>query len=134
MITTLLIYSDTGIAILRIVLALVLMAHGLPKLKNLKQTAEQFSAMGFKRARFWGTVVAVVESLGGLLLLLGFFTQIVAVIIAVQFLVATLKVKLAKGLVGGYEFDLLILAAAFALITLGGGAWSLDSLLRILVY
>ena len=69
---------------------------------------------------------------GGLLLIVGLYTQPVSALIALQFLVIILKVKLSKGLVGGYEFDLLIFAAAAALMTVGAGGVSIDDSFRII--
>jgi len=86
MIQPLFIFSDWGILILRLVLALILIAHGLPKIKNLKTTAQGFKEIGFKPAKFWAFIAAVAEFFGGLMLLVGFLTQLVALIIAIGFL------------------------------------------------
>ena len=134
MIQPLLVFSDWGILILRVVLGIILIAHGLPKLKNLKGVAEGFGKMGFKPARFWATFVGVLEFFGGLALIAGLFTQIIAFLIVIQFIVIILKIKGKLGLVGGYEFDLLIFAAAFALLVFGAGNISLDTLWGIILY
>lgn len=134
MIQFLFVFSDWGLLILRVALGLIMVAHGWPKLKNLKGTAEGFKAMGFKPPRFWGTVVAIVEFFGGLVLILGLFTQFFAFLILIQFMVAILRVKGRQGFVGGYEFDLLILVAAFALMILGAGTISLDTAWGTILY
>ena len=134
MIQPLLIFSDWGILILRVVLGVVLIVHGWPKVKNLHGTGEAFQGMGFKPGVFWATVAAALEFLGGLMLVLGLFTQIIALLVAIQFLVIILKLKLKPGAFAGYEFDLLILGAALLLLTIGGGAVSLDTLIGILIY
>lgn len=133
MIQPLLVFGDAGIAILRVVLGLIMVAHGWPKLKNIKGTAE-WMRQTFKPGIFWAVVVSITEFIGGLFLIVGLFTQVVAVIVAIQFLVIIIAMNFKKGLVGGYELDLLILAAALALMVLGGGHYSLDSLWRILIY
>lgn len=120
-------YSDWGLLAARVALGLMMVAHGFPKLKNLKDTAEWFSNVGFKPGTFWAAVAGIVEFAGGLMLLSGFFTQIAALFIAGQFVVITFwKVKGGQKLVGGYEFDLLILGVALLLFTIGGGNFSLD--------
>src|SRR3989344_2957465 len=131
MIQPLFIFSDWSILILRIILGLVLLAHGWPKIKNLSSTAQNFAGMGFKPARFWGTIAAVVEFFGGLFLIFGFLTQSVALLVAIQFIVAILKVKGKQGFVNGYELDLLILGAALLLVTVGGGFYGLDVFLNL---
>ena len=134
MIQPLFIFSDWSVLILRIILGLVLIVHGWPKIKNLSANAQNFVAMGFKPAKFWGTIAAVVEFLGGLLLILGFLTQLVAFFVVIQFVVAILKVKIKQNFVGGYELDLLILGAALLLMTVGGGFYGLDDLFGFFIY
>ncbi|MDP3901402.1 MAG: DoxX family protein [bacterium] len=128
MIQLLLIFSDRTIFILRIVLALIFLAHGWPKIKNLKANAQNFNMMGFKPGALWGTVVALVEFAGALLLLLGLFTPVVSLLLASEMAVAMIW-KIIKGqkLVGGYELDLILLASVLLLATLSGGLYSLDS-------
>lgn len=134
MIQFLLIWSDWGILFLRAVLGLIFMGHGLPKLKSLKSTGENFKKMGFKPGPFWGTLVALLEVFGGLALILGFFTQIFAALFVIEFVVILLTVKRKSGFVGGYELDLLILAAAVLLVLIGSGSISLDNSLGILLF
>ncbi len=134
MIQLLLIWSDWGILLLRVVLGLIFVRHGLPKMKDLKATGESFAGMGFKPGRFWGTLVAILEIVGGLALIAGFFTQIVAALFVIEFIVILAAVKRKSGFVGGYEFDLLILASVVLLVLLGSGSISIDRLLGILLY
>lgn len=134
MIQPLLPFYDWAILALRIVLGVILLAHGLPKLKNFSGTTQWFLSVGFKPATFWTGIAIAVEVLGGVLLIAGLFTQIVAALCVVQFLVALLKVKRTKGLVGGYELDLLIVAVAVLLMTSGAGSMSVDGSRGILIY
>ncbi len=120
-------YGDWALAFVRIVLGFLLFMHGWPKLKDLKTTAANFGAMGFKPGGFWGPLVATVEFFGGLAFILGIWVQGVAALVAIQFLVITIwKIIGLKPFVGGYEYDLLILALSFLLLTQGAGAFSLD--------
>ncbi len=134
MIQPLWIWSDWGLLVLRVILGLILIKHGWPKLKDLKQAGNGFAQMGFKPGVFWATVVSLLEVFGGLLLILGFLTQIVAFFVAIEFIVILIKVKRKAGFVGGYEFELLILAAALALIVLGAGRVSLDTVSGLIIY
>jgi uncharacterized membrane protein YphA (DoxX/SURF4 family) len=128
------VFSDWGLLILRVVLGLILIVHGWPKIKDLKRVAQDFAAMGFVPGLLWGSVVALLEFLGGLFLVFGFLTQLVAGLVAIQFLVILLKIKRGASFVGGFEFDLLILASALALLILGGGFISLDQTLGLYFY
>ena len=126
--------GDYGILVLRIILGIILVNHGLPKLRHLKGTGDWMASIGFKPGRFWAAVVGILEFIGGILLVAGFFAQIVSVLVALQFLAILLIVKRSKKLAGGFEFDFLILGAAVLLATTGGGAYGLDEYLGILLY
>jgi len=128
------VFSDWGLLVLRVVLGLILIIHGWPKIKDLKKTAQDFAAMGFKPGLWWGSAVALLEFLGGFFLAFGLLTQLVAGLVVIQFLVILLKLKRGMPFAGGFEFDLLILASALALLVLGGGLISLDQILGLYLY
>lgn len=134
MIQPLFVFYDWALLALRVVLGIVLIAHGLPKLRDMKGTAHWLGSVGFRPAILFALVAAVVEVIGGFALILGLFTQVVALLLVAQFLVIILKVNRMKGLKGGYELDLIIAAAAALLATTGGGLFSLDATFGILIY
>jgi len=111
---------------LRLVLGAIVIAHGWPKMKNLKQNGANFEGMGFRPGALWGTIAALIEFVGGIALIIGLFVSGVALLLSLEFIVIVVW-KLAKNnpFVGGIEFDLLILAAACALAVLGAGVFSL---------
>lgn len=126
----LMIWSDWGLLALRIALGILLAVHGIPKLRNLRGTAEWFAAQGFKPGKFWGTIAAFLEFFGGIALIVGLFSQAVAGLLVLEFLVILLwRLKNRESFVGGYELDLLVFASALALLTLGGGGYSVESFL-----
>jgi putative oxidoreductase len=135
MFPALVIFGDWTLLALRLVLAFIFIIHGWPKIKNLKQTALNFQMMGFKPGFFWGIIVAVAEFFGGILLLTGWFVQVAALILAIEFVVATLwKIRSGQKFAGGFEFDLLILAAVLVLAAFGGGFYGLDNYLPVILY
>jgi uncharacterized membrane protein YphA (DoxX/SURF4 family) len=71
-------------------------------------------------------VLGGTEFFGGILLVLGLFTQVAAALIAFTMLVAIWKVKRAQGFVGGYEFELALFVIAVSLMLTGPGAYALD--------
>lgn len=127
-------FSDWALLALRIVLGIILVVHGLPKIKDLKGTAKSFKKMGFKPGAFWSTVVSILEFAGGVFLILGFLTQVISFLLFLQFLVVLFVLKRHSKFKGEVEFDLLILAGLLVLITMGGGALSLDQGLGLLLY
>ena len=123
------IYDMWPVLLLRLALGIVLIAHGWPKLRDLKTTAKNFDGMGFKPGKLFGTAAAILEFFGGVGLVLGLATTEIAAILALQFIVILIwKWFTKKPLVGayGWELDLIILAGLIALFSLGAGAFSLD--------
>lgn len=123
-------YDQLAPLFLRFAIGVIFIAHGYPKLfKNFSGTAQFFESVGLKPAKFWVIIVGVSEFFGGLALIIGFLTQIAALLIAITMLVAMVyvkKIKFKKGLVDGYEFDLILFAVALALLFLGPGAFAID--------
>src|SRR2546428_8458463 len=66
-------------------------------------------------------VVMAVAILGGLALILGRGTRLAAALLAIEMVVAILAVRRKMGFVGGYEFELTLLAASLSLVLLGAG-------------
>ncbi|MGC9968682.1 MAG: DoxX family protein [Minisyncoccia bacterium] len=120
-------YGGLGVLALRLALGVIFLAHGWPKLRHLQQTAVEFDGLGFKPGRFWGTLVALLESFGGIALILGFYTQTFAVLFALEFIAIVVRKLIKKQpFVGGWELDLLVLTAFLVLALNGGGAYSFD--------
>ncbi|QQG44916.1 MAG: DoxX family protein [Candidatus Sungiibacteriota bacterium] len=111
--------------ILRVVLGVLIVAHGYPKLfKGFSGFAGWLDSIGLRPGKFWALVAGAVEFLGGIFLILGLWVQVVAILFAIQMLVAMWKVKWGKvGLTaqGGWELDLIYLAVAIALALMGPG-------------
>lgn len=119
---------------LRIILGIVFLYHGYPKLmtaQGFKSHRQVVKSIGFRPAGFWAFCSAVAEFLGGLAVLLGGFTRIAAVLIVINMLVATYakttKWKVPFAGPNGYELDLTLVAAALSLALLGAGMYSLDA-------
>ena len=116
-----------GPTLLRLALGVIVLAHGWQKLVSDKtRFAGWLESMKFKPGKFWAWLVTLTEFFGGILLVLGLFTQLAAIILAVEFLVILLWVQRGKAFVGGREFDFLIFAALLALLVLGPGALAFD--------
>lgn len=121
-------YSDTALLILRLALGIVLVAHGLPKLRDLKKNAEDFNQMGFKPGAFFGSLAAFLEFFGGIAIIIGFMVQPVAALVVGEFIVILLWRILKKHpFVGGWELDLIIFSTAILLLSVGGGNYSADT-------
>jgi len=132
MFSLILIWNEWSFFILRLILGLLMIIHGWPKIKNIKGTAEWMSSSGFKPGIFWAIVVSLVEFVGGIFLVFGFLTQIIALLLTIQFLIIIFwKIKKHERLIGGFELDLIILATSIVLLLNGAGSLSLDKFFGI---
>ena len=127
--------QGAGLAILRVVVGIVFFVHGFQKLffVGFGGVAGMMEGLGVPAPGLFAVILTLVELLGGLALILGLFTRLAAIPLAVDMLVATLMVHLPNGFSvlpnGGYEFTLVLLAASVALAVAGPGEASLDRLL-----
>jgi len=119
-----------GIALLRVVVGIVFLAHGSQKLfvYGIHNVSGMFAHMGIPA--FLATVVALVEFAGGLALVLGLGTRIAAALIAIDMLGAIALVHAKNGffMPNGLEFPMTLCAANIALVLTGPGALAIDCL------
>ncbi len=130
--------ADWGIFALRLALGAVFVGHGAQKAfgafggPGLDGAAGFMASLGLKPAKFWAAVAAYGELLGGLLVIFGLLTPLGALLIVASMVVAIAKVHWPKGFWlanGGYEYNLVLLAAALAVAATGAGTISLDHVL-----
>ena len=128
---------EIGLLLIRVVLGGIMVAHGAQKLfgwfggPGLAGTGGWLEAMGLRPARAWAGLTGLAEFGGGALLILGLLTPLGAAAVAGVMLVAIATVHWGNGFFksnGGYEFNLLIVAAAIALAITGPGTISIDDL------
>ena len=118
--------ENYGLLALRLAVAAVFFVHGTSKLKSWGKLP------GFMR--FIGTA----ETFGALSMLLGLWTQLSGLGLAIIMLGAIYSKKFKWNVpynsdkTTGWEFDSVLLAAALALVTLGAGTISVDALLGLI--
>ncbi len=117
---------------LRVVVGLVLLSHGYPKLFGDEATkaglVQFFSSTILPAPSTMVLISGILETVGGLFLLAGAFTSVVANLVSVQFLVIVLFVKLKMGW-NAMEIDLLMLTGLQVLAALGAGALSVEKMM-----
>ncbi len=146
--------KSLGLLLLRLVVGGIFAIHGYPKLFGGKGKSEGLSetskatlgqhfvdalegggipattgmmehiGLPFPKGSAWAVTLA--EFVGGLMLALGIKTRPVGLALAFSQLVAINKVHSKQGLVGGYEFNLTLAAAATAIAISGPGKIAVD--------
>src|SRR5689334_1171602 len=125
--------AATGLLLARVVLGLLMAAHGSQKLfgwfggHGLAATGGMFESLGFRPGRTFATVAAATEFTSGLLVLLGLLGPIGPALMISVMIVAAASVHLRNGLFAannGIEVPLLYAAGAAALALTGPGAYS----------
>ncbi|PYQ31424.1 MAG: DoxX family protein [Acidobacteria bacterium] len=131
---------DQGIFIARLVIGLVMAAHGAQKAfgwfggYGLSGTAPFFENLGFRPGRPFAAAAAFSELAGGILIALGFLGPIGPALVLSVMIVAALTVHWEHGLfagTNGIEVPLLYSAFAVTLGLSGPGRYSLDALLGL---
>jgi putative oxidoreductase len=124
---------DLAALVGRLALGAIFLAHGWPKLKDVKQPIAFVTGTGWPGGTFFAVLFTLLEFFGGLALIFGLFTQVVAVLFVLEMIATTIfsKTKLKKKFILGYELDLAYAAFALVLALLGPGAYSLDRILRL---
>src|SRR5215470_11639732 len=120
-------FEPLSLLVLRLVLALIFVYHGYPKLTHPSdQMREFFTSHGFP-AYFVG-LAGIIECFGALLLAVGLFTRPAALVLAGEMAIAIAKVHSVHGIlsVKDYEFPLALAAACIVLATIGAGPVSAD--------
>jgi putative oxidoreductase len=131
---------NLALLVLRLIVGLTFSAHGAQKLfgafggPGLAGTERMVEKLRMRPTWLYARLVGTAEFAGGLLLAAGLLTAPAAAAVVAVMTVAVLTVHGRNGFFnsnGGFEFNLALVAAVFALAGIGAGAWSLDAALRI---
>ena len=122
-----------GITLLRVVVGVVFVMHGQQKLFafGVGGVSQMLASLGVPAPQLAAIVVSLVETIGGLALIVGVFTRAASFLLAIDVLVALLLVHRPNGFfVGnnGIELVLTLAAASLALVLTGPGALALGTL------
>lgn len=126
--------TDVALLVSRVALGVILLAHGWQKLNEwtLAGTAGAFGDMGIPAPTVAATFATGVEIIGGIALIIGILTPVVAVLNMVNLLGALLLVHAQNGVFvtgNGFELVLALSAGLATIAILGAGKFSTDGLL-----
>jgi putative oxidoreductase len=129
---------DLGRLVARIVIGSLFVGHGTQKLRGWfggpgpEGTAQMMEALELRPARRNAQLAGLTETAGGAALVLGAATPVAAAGLIGTMITAIRTVHLRNGpwvTNGGYEYNLVLVAALFGLVESGPGRPSVDALL-----
>ncbi len=125
-----------GLTLFRAAIGATMFAHGAQKLfgafggRGLDAVTNVMAGYGLKPGMFFAVLCGIAEFGGGLLLLAGLLTPLAGLIIIGVMVVAIVVSTGQDGFIVpggvGYEYNLVLIAIALALVIAGPGRWSLD--------
>ena len=124
--------ADWVTTLSRVFCGVVFVVHGTPKIMNLAGTSTFFSD-NFGIPGWVAIPIAFLEFVGGLLLMVGLGSRILAALFTLEMLGAMLFVNFAAGwdvFEGGYEYNLALIILLLAVLLFGAGPVSVDRMIR----
>ena len=128
---------SAALLILRVVLGIVFIVHGVKHFINREKTERWTASMGFGRPTVQWFFMTFVEIGVGAAMVLGLLTSVASAGVVALMVVAYWTVHRAAGFFvsarpdEGYEYVLMLIAVAVVLAVMGPGEWSLDDALSI---
>ena len=119
-----------GLFLIRLALGVVMVAHGGQKIFSCGYAgvAGGMAQSGLPLPQVAAAVIIAVELIGGLMMIAGLFTRWVGLAFGFAMVVASVFVHLPNGffLPAGYEFTMMLAAAAFGIALTGPGHFAID--------
>lgn len=121
-----------GIAIVRIMFGIIILvvSGALKFINGIGGFAGSVGQVGIPAPEVVAPLIAILELVGGALVLVGLATRWLAILFVCEFLVTTFVIKLPRTGWDQSRIDLMMLAAALMLLLAGPGAASLDAMMN----
>jgi len=114
-----------GQLIIRLAAGMVFLSHGWMKVNNLAGAESFFGTLGLPPGA--ATFVALIEVVGGIMLIAGIAPRLAGLVLGIEMLVALALVSVPNGT---YELEMLLAASALGIFLMGGGRLALYSMER----
>ena len=113
--------GNLGLFLIRLGVGVIFIVSGWAKFMDIAGTTAFFQKIGLASPFVY--FIAALELLGGIAILLGFWTRIFGWLLAIDMLFAIILVKYAMGF-SGYRIDLMLLLASLGIAFTGAGNYS----------
>lgn len=122
-------FASYAALVLRLAVGGVFLRHGILKVEGgLPALTGYLQGLGFPFANIWAVVLIAVETAGAACVVLGVLTRVWAICMAVEMVVAILRVQIPGA--HNFELEALLLAGALSLVALGDGPLALGVKLK----
>jgi uncharacterized membrane protein YphA (DoxX/SURF4 family) len=125
---------DLAALISRVAIGVIFVTHGWQKMQiGVPITAAAFNQMGIPLPQFSAGFAILVETIGGVLLIIGLLVRLAALGLLIDMLGAIIFVHGARGVLvqsGGWELAGALAVACLLLLAVGGGRIGIDGILH----
>ena len=108
-----------GALVIRLTTGVVFVNHGWMKLMGLAGAKSFFAGLGMPAET--ATLIAVIEIIGGAMLIFGVASRLAGVVLAIEMVVAMLLVGIPHG---SYELEAMLAAGSLSVFLMGAGKYS----------
>ncbi|WP_165999210.1 DoxX family protein [Bacillus sp. Cs-700] len=120
-------HMEWGLLCGRVILGIIMLAHGIQKLGAMENTIAMFDKIGQPAALAYAA--AIIEAIGGAFLITGIFVIPSAILLGLTMIGAIVLAKLQMGLIGGYEFPLSLLGISVILAFTGSRKFAISEVI-----
>ncbi len=123
---------NTGLLVMRIIIGVVFFMHGIMKFNaGITMTAGFFTQAGIPAGLLFAWIVTLIETFGGLALILGVATRMVSLLLIITMIVSIIVVLhfgapfISTQVATGYELNVALIASLIPILIIGPGRYSL---------
>lgn len=114
--------KNTGLLLLRLGIGVIFIRRGWLKLSDIDGVVGLVSGVGFFAPLFWAWLLALVEFIGGIMILIGFHPRLAAEFLIIDMILALILVH-TKLPFPAAELPIALLVGLCALVGAGAGNW-----------
>ena len=104
--------NRNSLLLIRVMLGITMMLHGIPKFLDLQGTTDFFVSLGFPA--FMPILIGLIEVGGGLFMIIGLLVPLVSLGFITILSTAIIMLQLGNGFLNGYELELILIIMSVA--------------------